>query len=236
MDFRITMPEQGMPVYGDKTLKAATKAIYEKAEKIAVSMFEIAALIAEVDEKKAYLKDGFHSVHDWTASAFGIKKTLSYNLLAIGREYVQPVLSTSSSKQIGMKSNLTDSVTDDFSISQIAQMLPAGHAAAVELCKAGTITTDMTCRDIKAAIAAYIDDDEDEDEKPKKKKGKKRKEEDEDEEKTPLQILYALGEIIAQYEEPMKQAYTEDTETTHGGIYAAFEALADAFYGAFPNG
>lgn len=100
---------------------------------------------------------------------------------------------------------------------------------AVELCKAGTITTDMTCMDIKAAIAAYIDE-----EKPKKKKGKKQKEEDE--EKTPLQILYALGEIIAQYEEPMKQAYTEDTETTHGGIYAAFEALADAFYGAFPNG
>ena len=229
MDFRITTPERGLPVYGDKTLKQATKRIYECGEKVAANMFEIAAIIAQVDSEKAYKKDGFHSVHEWTQSAFGFKKTLSYNLLTIGREWTEPLLSTTTGKEIGHKSNLVQYMDDDFTVSQISQMLPVGRTVAIEMIADGEITQDMTCKDIKAAV-------------------KKRKEADEKESTDSTtdafegtqgiegdtatfniyDTLHALSDAIEEQIQAIRIAEEQDLDKKHDKIYRAFWVLEDA--------
>lgn len=224
MEFRIITPENGLPVYKNKALKTATTRIFKKAETIAMSMFEIASIIADIDAAGAYQDDGFRTVHEWTHDTFGIKKTLSYNLLKIGREYCKAI-TTEAGKEIGMKSNLTDAdAADDFSVAQISKMLPLGHAAAEELCKAGTITPDMTCRDIEKAVKEWLADDED----TEAEDGEEVIEADaETVVETPLQVLMRLAEHTAQIEDAMQAAADEDTDKAHAAAYKAFTKMAD---------
>ena len=127
----------------NKGLQNATMLIMNIAGKIRNNWFEIGAVIADVDGKEMYKEDGFNDVHEWTARAFNIKKSMSYDLLKIGREYTREILSKSG-RVVGYECNLVQPGRDNFNPTQVIRMLPAGHEQAQKLVDSGVITPDMS--------------------------------------------------------------------------------------------
>lgn len=144
-----------IPNFINKALSTATTRIFKIGESVRKSAFEVAAIIATVDESECYKEDGFNTVHEWTEKTFGIKKTASYSLLRIGREWTRAI-TNKSGKIIGYESNLLpENNGADFNTSQVEKMLPVGHAYAGELVENGTITPDMTCKQIEKIIKSF---------------------------------------------------------------------------------
>lgn len=141
--------------FTNKELEKATKEISALGDKIRESYFKVAAKIAAVDSAECYKEDGFGSVHDWTEAVFGWKKTRSYELLNIGREWTTTI-TDKNGKLVGYCSDLNPG----YSTSQVAAMLPAGHALASDLNASGKITPEMPVKKIKAVIAAEMKTDE----------------------------------------------------------------------------
>lgn len=144
-----------IPAFVNKDLAKATKEISALGDKIKESYFKVAAKIAAVDASECYKEDGFSSVHEWTETVWGWKKTRSYELLNIGREWTSTVLD-SKGKIVGYCSN----IAPGYSTSQIAAMIPGGHALAADLDADGEITPSMSVKKIKEVISAHTKGDE----------------------------------------------------------------------------
>ena len=130
--------------FTNKKLQNATMQIMQIAGRIKNNWFQIGAIIAEVDKEELYKDDGFENVHAWTMRAFNIKKTTSYDLLRIGKEYTRE-LTTEKGRITGYECNLLPENSEaNFTTTQVMKMLPAGHDKAQELVDSGVITPDMT--------------------------------------------------------------------------------------------
>lgn len=149
--------------FDNKELQKATNAVLKLGDAIKKNWFAIAYIVAHVDETECYKDDGFNNVHEWVEKAFGIKKTASYSLLTIGREYTREIVN-SSGNVIGYGTNLVASGSDDFSKTQVEKMLPAGHELAVELVNGGEITPDMSAKEISRVVKSHIKPDTEESE------------------------------------------------------------------------
>ena len=146
-----------IPSFKDKDLKKATSDIIKLTGTIRTNAFEIAHIIADIDEKGAYATDGFKSVHEWTETMFGYKKTTSYNLLKIGRDYTRALTARK-----GFDCNLLpEDCTENFTTSQVEAILPLGRDEAEKLVDDGTLSPDMSVRDIKKVVKAFTADPED---------------------------------------------------------------------------
>ena len=138
--------------FTNKELANATKKIFRIGANIRKSAYEIAAVMADVDAKKCYEEDGFKDVHAWAMKTFGFKKSASYTLLKVGKEYTKQ-LTDAKGKVAGYKSNLTaDNAEKDYTTTQIEKMLPVGHDVAEQLSEEGKINPDMSCREIEKVI------------------------------------------------------------------------------------
>ena len=62
-------------------------------------------------------------MHEWVEKTFGIKKTASYSLLTIGREYTREIVNASG-KVVGYGTNLITDGSDDFSKTQVEKCYP----------------------------------------------------------------------------------------------------------------
>lgn len=149
--------------FDNKELQKATNAVLKLGDAIKKNWFAIAHIVAHVDETECYKDDGFNNVHEWVEKAFGIKKSASYSLLTIGREYTREIVN-SSGKVVGYGTNLITDGSDDFSKTQVEKMLPAGHELAVELVNEGEITTDMSAKEISKVVKSRIKSGTDESE------------------------------------------------------------------------
>ena len=148
--------------FANKNLQKATNDIMKLGNEILKCALATAVIIAKVDGLECYKEDGFNSVHEWTEKTFGFKKTASYSLLKIGKEYVREVVNPKNGKIIGYASNLLPLDSDrDFTTTQIEKMLPGGHDLALELVQNGEITPEMTCKDIAKIIKNHIEPEED---------------------------------------------------------------------------
>lgn len=135
----------------NKELAKATKEIDALGDKIRESYFKVAAKIAAVDSSECYKEDGFSSVHEWTETVWGWKKTRSYELLNIGREWTSTILDKNG-KVVGYCSDINPAYTT----SQVAALIPAGHAAAVDLDAEGAVSPAMSVKKIKAVVSALL--------------------------------------------------------------------------------
>lgn len=149
--------------FDNKELQKATNAVLKLGDAIKKNWFAIAYIVAHVDETECYKDDGFNNVHEWVEKAFGIKKTASYSLLTIGREYTREIVN-SSGKVVGYGTNLITDGSVDFSKTQVEKMLPAGHELAVELVNGGEITPAMSAKEISRIVKAHTNTDSDESE------------------------------------------------------------------------
>ena len=152
METMINTNDRNSLTFTNKKLQNATMQIMQIAGKIKNNWFQIGAIIAEVDRQELYKDDGFESVHAWTMRAFNIKKTTSYDLLRIGKEYTRELLSDKG-KITGYECNLLPEKSEaNFTTTQVMKMLPAGHDKAQELVDSGVITPDMTSTAISKVI------------------------------------------------------------------------------------
>ena len=143
---------RNLPTFANKDLNKATQKIYNISENLRKSALETAYIVAQVEESECYLDDGFATVHEWVERTFGLKKSASYTLLKVGREYVIPVVNAKG-KVTGYSTNISGQPeVADYGISQLEKMLPAGHDLAKRLDDIGEINPYMTCKDIEEVI------------------------------------------------------------------------------------
>lgn len=160
MDMMINTTDKIVLSFQNKKLQNATMQIMQIAGKIRNNWFEVGAIIAMVDAEELYKDDGFNNVHEWTTRAFSIKKTMSYDLLKIGKEYTREILSEKG-RTLGYECNLVapDS-SENFALTQVIRMLPAGHEKAQELVDAKVITPDMSSTAIGKIIKGLNESEE----------------------------------------------------------------------------
>lgn len=130
----------------DKDLKDYTTKIKKCGDNIRKNYIKIAHLLTEVDTKECYLEDGFENTQDYAAQVLGIQKTTTYNLLKIGKEYIS---------EDGERTILTDKGAD-YSVSQIQALLPLGVDRVKEINEEGTITPEMSVRQIKSIVSGIV--------------------------------------------------------------------------------
>lgn len=166
MDMMINTNERNSLSFINKKLQNATMQIMQIAGRIKNNWFQIGAIIAEVDKEELYKDDGFSNVHEWTQRAFNIKKTTSYDLLRIGKEYTREV-TTEKGRITGYECNLLPENSEaNFTTTQVMKMLPAGHDKAQELVDSKVITPDMTSTAISKVIKDLKKQEEGEQEEP----------------------------------------------------------------------
>lgn len=164
MEMMINTTDRTVLAFTNKKLQNATMQIMQIAGKIRNNWFEVGAIIATVDEQELYKDDGFNNVHEWTARAFNIKKSMSYDLLKIGKEYTREILSEKG-RTLGYECNLeVPDSSENFALTQVIRMLPAGHEKVQELVTAKVITPDMTSTAIGKVIKGLTAKDEPTDE------------------------------------------------------------------------
>lgn len=166
MDMMINTNERNSLSFINKKLQNATMQIMQIAGRIKNNWFQIGAIIAQVNDEELYKEDGFSNVHEWTQRAFNIKKTTSYDLLRIGKEYTRE-LTTEKGRVTGYECNLLPENSEaNFTTTQVMKMLPAGHDKAQELVDSKVITPDMTSTAISKVIRGLKKQEEGEQEEP----------------------------------------------------------------------
>lgn len=161
MEFLVTTTNEVS--FANKDLRNATNKVLKLGDAIKKNWFAIAYIVAHVDATECYKDDGFNTVHEWVEKSFGIKKTASYSLLTIGREYTREIVNKSG-KVVGYGTNLITDGKDDFSKTQVEKMLPAGHEIALELVSGGEITPDMSAKEISRIVKTHINPEQEESE------------------------------------------------------------------------
>lgn len=154
MEFLVTTTNA--VTFTNKELQKATNTVFKLGDAIKKNWFAIAHIVAYVDATECYKEDGFNTVHEWVEKTFGIKKTASYSLLTIGKEYTREI-TNASGKVVGYGSNLITDGSDDFSKTQIEKMLPGGHELAVELVEGGEITPEMSAKEISRIVKSHTE-------------------------------------------------------------------------------
>ena len=152
MEFLVTTTNA--VTFENKELQKATNAVLKLGDAIKKNWFAIAHIVAHVDATECFKDDGFNTVHEWVEKTFGIKKTASYSLLTIGKEYTREIVNASG-KVVGYGTNLITEGSDDFSKTQVEKMLPAGHELAVELVNGGEITPEMSAKEISRVVKSH---------------------------------------------------------------------------------
>lgn len=152
MEFLVTT--MNAVAFNNKDLQKATNTVLKLGDTIKKNWFAIAHIVARVDATECFKDDGFNTVHEWVGKTFGIKKTASYSLLAIGKEYTREIVNASG-KVVGYGTNLITDGSDDFSKTQVEMMLPAGHELAVKLVNGGEITPEMSVKEISRVVKSH---------------------------------------------------------------------------------
>lgn len=132
--------------FESQELTKATKTIVKATESAAKSMLKIASVMAEVEARALYAFD-FKNIAEYGERVFGYKKSAVYNMVRIGRDYIDP--------ETG-KSVLALEDGQDFTFNQLTRLLPLPSVdVAEELVADAVITPDMTLREIENAVKEY---------------------------------------------------------------------------------
>lgn len=132
--------------FENRELTKATVAISKATENAAKSLLKIASIMAEVEARALYADD-FKNIAEYGNRVFGYKKSAVYNMVRIGRDYIDP--------ETG-KSVLALENGQDFTFNQLTRLLPLPSVdVAEELVADEVITPEMTLREIEKAVKEY---------------------------------------------------------------------------------
>ena len=133
----------------NKELKKYTIKIRNCGENIRKNYIKIAYLLNKVDTTECYIEDGFVNTQDYARHILGIQRTACYNLLRIGKDYINEDGTCTILK-------CDDS---DFGVSQIQALLPLGIEESKTLVETGEITPEMSVRQIKKIVSDKSEND-----------------------------------------------------------------------------
>ena len=154
---------KGLQEITSKELREETEKIIKCGKEISRNMLKTAHLLNKVYERELFSSD-FDSMEEYTKTCFNLSKSSMYNLIKIGKLYVQ----VNSSGQKYM-SNLPATDGTEYTYSQIVQLLPLEYEEVKILCESNRINSNMTCRELKDFVKHYrnmnpADDTEDQEE------------------------------------------------------------------------
>lgn len=131
----------------NEDLNKATQKIFTVGSRIQKNLYEIAYILAKVEERELYTEDGFKNTAEYAQKTFGFKKTMAYSLLKIGKDFT-----TSKHESI-----LPHEKGNDFSVTQVEKCLPLKDPEKViELVVAEEITPEMSAKEISQVIKTKL--------------------------------------------------------------------------------
>lgn len=139
------------------TLQKVTDAIRSYDMNIRANQYAIAHHMARVEMEELYKQDGLESAIEWAEKAFGMKKSLAYSLITIGKEYTREYRNAKG-KIIGYGSNIIEETADgsvppcDYTANQIGRLSTLGHDAVKQAHDNGEIRPQSTAKE----IAEYV--------------------------------------------------------------------------------
>lgn len=116
-------------------LNEYTDSILALNNKVIENKFQVASILAEIDDTKLYKFGGFKNITDYASAMFDYKRSETYTLVRVGKD--------------GFEKMLLDMGIKNFNFKQIERMLPLGtKEEIIESISTGVITPDMTSNDI----------------------------------------------------------------------------------------
>jgi hypothetical protein len=134
--------------FKSKKLQQITNQIFKQGMTIRKAYAKIAVQLCIIEESKCYELDGFESVHDYSKQILGIGKSQSYDLLRVGRDFVD---------RKSLESVLPHEENKDYSTSQLQALLPLKSVdTAKQLAEQNIINPTMTVKEIKQVVNDVI--------------------------------------------------------------------------------
>lgn len=131
----------------NKSLQSQTKAIIKLMHQMKSNLFEIAMRLKAIQDGKMYESDGFADVQDYAEQVFGYKKSMTYNLLRVADMYLIQDGRTYHS--------LLAHETNDYTVSQLQEVVTIEPAQAKILDANSVISPDMTTKEIRAQVKKF---------------------------------------------------------------------------------
>lgn len=131
--------------FSNHELTMATRIIVKEAEKATKSLLTIALTLNQIDSQRLYADD-FKNITEYAKSVFGYAKSTVYNMLGVARRFIGD-----DNKSIIAHSDA------DYTVNQLAQMLPITTEQVKELDESGVITPDSSLNEIRDAIKRYTE-------------------------------------------------------------------------------
>lgn len=129
-------------VFKSKALTNYTKKIGKCFADAKNSLFKVAVLLNEVNEKQAF-KNDFKNITEYAETVFGMKKTATYNFIKIGKNYTNEDFSCT----------LPHKTEENYSLSQVVEMLPLEKDnKIIEVSEAEIITPEMATKEIRKIV------------------------------------------------------------------------------------
>lgn len=110
------------------------------------AMLGVAFNLAIVKQFSLYTHDGFDSVYDYAKHILGYKRTMTSNLISVGRMFVEKT-------KYGYQS-VFHHPRYDYNYSQLVELVPIGLKRAKELDKEQKITPDMKVKELKKVVSS----------------------------------------------------------------------------------
>lgn len=132
-----------------KSLANTTDKINKLQLNMKKSLLAIAKILSDIraeDVKKA----GFKNTAHYAEVVFGYKKAMTSNLIRIGSQYVV--------HDKNKYYTILENEGSDFTVSQLQECLKLDVATVQELVEEKTITTDMTCKEIREVVKELTTD------------------------------------------------------------------------------
>ena len=128
-------------------LNGYTEQVLNIGNDVKKNFYKIASIMCKVQESKCYADDGFKDAISWAMQTFNFKKSFAYNLMKIGRNYLDGESDSTNLPHDGQ----------DFTPNQVARMLPLkSRDKAVELINDGKIAPEMTCKEIEDVVKEEV--------------------------------------------------------------------------------
>ena len=150
------------PKFINPDLEKATRMLMNCDLQIKARQYDIAAILAEIDNRKLYEQDGFASAVEYANTTFGIQKSVAYLLIEVGTNYTRPILN-SKGKCVGHCSNLLppanpteqDAPLVDFTTGQLSRVTSLGRETVLKLIKDGDLSPTMTYKEINNLVKLH---------------------------------------------------------------------------------
>lgn len=157
------MSSEFLPVSNSRYLNVKLQKATEQCRtydlNIKNNKYAIAYIVGQVEAEEVYKDDGFNNAAEWVCDAFGVAKTVAYNLISVGREYTRPIRNNKG-KIVGFASNIVSKEGEempliDFSVDQISRMRKLGRDKILELYEQGILKPSMTTADMMQVVKGY---------------------------------------------------------------------------------